>query len=85
MTRISFTLALATLTLSLAPAVHATALSPESSVQNVSVTDVLSTLTPQTPGVCTVSLTPVLAEALGLSAPAEGPKLPQIALACNNG
>ena len=84
MTRISMTLAVASLTISLAPQVRATPVEPESATSSlVQISFPIKEERPE--GVCATDITPVLAAALGLSAPQNTPQPPRIALACNAG
>lgn len=71
MTKLSMTFAIATLTVSLAPSVQAYAVEPDASIYEQSVVEQINVLfgaATQTPeGICELDLTPVLADALGIS------------------
>ncbi|SEV98595.1 hypothetical protein SAMN04488515_0523 [Cognatiyoonia koreensis] len=75
MTRLRMTFAIATLTVSLAPAAQAYAVGPETTDMEISVVERINVLMGATAdhqdGICALSVTPVLATALGLSMPLE--------------
>ena len=70
MTRLSMTFALASLTVSLAPAAQAYGTDMEAITSDLSAPVVLiGAKQPDVDGACTVNITPILAAALGLTAP----------------
>jgi len=71
MTKLSISLAIATLTVSLAPAANAYSVAPEADAVYTSPVEQINVLfgaaTPHQDGVCELAVTPVLAAALGIS------------------
>lgn len=76
MTKLSITLAIATLTVSIAPAANAYSVAPEIDSYETSVVEQVNVLFGSVKdhqnGICELNVTPVLANALGLSTPQNG-------------
>ena len=87
MTKLSITLAIASLTVSLAPAVHAYGQSPEGAAQDVSPVTQINVLfqaaAQANDGQCSVGVAPELVALLGLDQPQQSTVLDDVAMACH--
>lgn len=87
MTKLSITLAIACLTVTLAPAVHAYGQGPEASGQDTSIVSQVNVLfqaaEKANEGQCSVGFAPELVTLLGLDRPQQSQALTNIALACH--